>query len=103
MITDYRVRGFTRDVRGVKHFIDHKIGSIQDFIERGILNRYQAIDVNVYQENIFHTKMMLKEFKLDDYLFAVSEDDLTGNEKRSVTQRLKREMAEIFYGTNVGK
>lgn len=103
VITDYRVRGFTRDVRGVKHFIDHKIGSIQDFIERGILNRYQAIDVNVYQENIFHTKMMLKEFKLDDYLFAVSEDDLTGNEKRTVTQRLKREMAEIFYGTNVGK
>ena len=102
VITDYRVRGFTRDVRGVKHFIDHKIGSIQDFIERGILNRYQAIDVNVYQENIFHTKMMLKEFKLDDYLFAVSEDDLTGNEKRTVTQRLKREMAEIFYGTKVG-
>jgi len=25
---DYRVRGFTRDVRGKKHFIDHKINSI---------------------------------------------------------------------------
>jgi S-adenosylmethionine decarboxylase len=101
--TDYRVRGFTRDVRGVKHFIDHKINSIQNFIDKGTLNRYQAIDVNVYQENIFHTKMMIKDFKLDDYLFAISEDDLTSQEKRTVTQRLKREMAGIFYGTNIVK
>lgn len=103
VITDYRVRGFTRDVRGVKHFIDHKINSIQDFIDKNTLNRYQAIDVNVYQENIFHTKMMLKEFKLDDYLFGVSEDELTPQEKRTVTQRLKREMAGIFYGMSTGK
>ena len=27
------------------------------------------IDVNVYQENIFHTKMHVKEFDLDTYLF----------------------------------
>ncbi|HAB75047.1 MAG TPA: adenosylmethionine decarboxylase, partial [Pantoea sp.] len=27
---DYRVRGFTRDVNGVKHFIDHEINSIQN-------------------------------------------------------------------------
>ena len=31
------------------------------------------IDVNVYQENIFHTKMMLKEFDLDNYLFGITE------------------------------
>ncbi len=103
VISDYRVRGFTRDVRGVKHFIDHKICSIQDFIDKDLLARYQAIDVNVYQENIFHTKMMLKEFRLDDYLFATSEEGLTPHERRTVTQRLKREMAEIFYGTNVAK
>lgn len=103
VITDYRVRGFTRDVRGVKHYIDHKIGSIQDFIDKNMLNRYQAVDVNVYQENIFHTKMMLKEFKLDDYLFATNENDLTPQETRTVTQRVKREISEIFYGTNVAK
>ncbi len=101
--TDYRVRGFTRDVRGVKHFIDHKINSIQNFIDKRTLNCYQAIDVNVYQENIFHTKMMIKDFKLDDYLFAINEDDLTSQEKRTVTQRLNREMAGIFYGTNIAK
>lgn len=103
VIADYRVRGFTRDVRGIKHFIDHKINSIQEFIDKDTLNRYQAIDVNVYQENIFQTKMMLKGFRLDDYLFAISEDDLTSQEKRTVTQRLKREMAGIFYGNNIGR
>jgi S-adenosylmethionine decarboxylase len=47
--------------------------------------------------------MMIKQFRLDDYLFAISEDDLTVQEKKTVTQRLKREMAGIFYGTNIGK
>lgn len=103
VISDYRVRGFTRNIKGAKHFIDHKISSIQDFIDKDTLNRYQAIDVNVYQDKIFHTKMMIKQFRLDDYLFAISEDDLTAQEKKTVTQRLKREMAGIFYGTNIGK
>src|SRR5690606_37507887 len=34
VIMDYRVRGFTRDVKGKKHYIDHKINSIQNFIAR---------------------------------------------------------------------
>jgi S-adenosylmethionine decarboxylase len=29
---DYRVRGFTRDVEGKKHFIDHEINSIQNYL-----------------------------------------------------------------------
>lgn len=101
VIIDYRVRGFTRDVKGVKHYIDHKINSIQNFVDKPTLNRYQAIDVNVYQENIFHTKMMLKEFNLNNYLFGSVDTDLDTNEKKVVPQRLQRELMEIFYGTNV--
>ncbi|HEB67633.1 MAG TPA: adenosylmethionine decarboxylase, partial [Gammaproteobacteria bacterium] len=71
VIMDYRVRGFTRDIRGRKHYIDHKINSIQNFIARDTKDRYQMIDVNVYQENIFHTKMIRKEFDLDNYLFNI--------------------------------
>ena len=101
VIIDYRVRGFTRDVRGTKHYIDHKINSIQNFVDKNTLNRYQAIDVNVYQENIFHTKMMLKEFRLDNYLFGSQESDLSASDTKVITQRLKHEMGEIFYGTNI--
>ena len=77
VIIDYRVRGFTRDVKGTKHYIDHKINSVQNFVDKQTLARYQAMDVNVYQENIFHTKMMLKDSNLDNYLFGVHEADLS--------------------------
>ena len=103
VIMDYRVRGFTRDVNGKKHYIDHKINSIQNYIARDTRNRYQMIDVNVYQENIFHTKMMLKRFDLDNYLFGVDVGDVPPNEQTRIEQRLRREMLEIFYSRNMAK
>jgi S-adenosylmethionine decarboxylase len=69
MTIDYRVRGFTRNVDGIKLFIDHDIRSIQDYIADRTLTKYDAIDVNVYQSNIFHTKMLIKEIELQNYLF----------------------------------
>lgn len=100
---DYRVRGFTRDVDGKKFFIDHKINSIQNYISAATRDVYQMIDVNVYQENIFHTKMKLKEFDLDNYLFGTAKKELKPNEKKKIKQRLKKEMSEIFYGKNIPK
>lgn len=101
VIMDYRVRGFTRDIKGKKHFIDHRINSVQDFISKDTKDRYQMIDVNVYQENIFHTKMILKQFDLDNYLFGIGAEDLTPREEKIIRQRLQKEMAEIFYGENL--
>ena len=101
VIMDYRVRGFTRDVRGKKHYIDHKINSIQNFLARDTKELYEMIDVNVYQENIFHTKMILKDFELDNYLFGIEEAELPAKQRTSIRKRLQREMAEIFYGRNM--
>jgi len=101
VIMDYRVRGFTRDVRGRKHFIDHKINSIQNFLSRDTRERYQMIDVNVYQENIFHTKMRLKNLSLDDYLFGGGKETLTLTEQRRVSKQVEHEIMEIFSGRNV--
>ncbi len=100
---DYRVRGFTRDVRGKKHFIDHKINSIQNYLAKDTIERYQMIDVNVFQENIFHTKMMLKDFDLNTYLFGVDAKDLDTKEQNKIRRRLEREMLEIFFGQNINK
>lgn len=100
---DYRVRGFTRDVAGKKHFIDHQINSIQNFLSRDTRERYQMIDVNVYQEHIFHTKMILKDFELNNYLFSVDKQDVPPREQAEIERRLRREMAEIFYGENLRK
>jgi S-adenosylmethionine decarboxylase len=57
------------------------------------------IDVNVYQENIFHTKMRLKETELENYLFE-KESNFTEDEKEEIQEQLHDEMAEIFYGRN---
>lgn len=97
---DYRVRGFTRDVDGKKHFIDHSIHSIQNYISKENKDRYNMVDVNVYQENSFHTKMILKDLILDNYLFNISEKDLTKEEIKSIKELLRHEMYEIFYGKN---
>jgi S-adenosylmethionine decarboxylase len=103
VVIDYRVRGFTRDINGKKLFIDHKINSIQNYISRETRDLYQMVDVNVYQDNIFHTKMLLKEFNLDNYLFGTAKKELITSEKKKIKQRLKKEMNEIFSGRNIPK
>jgi S-adenosylmethionine decarboxylase len=101
VVMDYRVRGFTRDIKGKKHYIDHKINSIQDYLAKNIKSRYESIDVNVYQENIFHTKMHLKEFDLDTYLFEEKARNLSFKERMRIEALLKREIEELFHGRNL--
>lgn len=98
---DYRVRGFTRDVEGNKHFIDHEINSIQNYLSEDTRDAYQMTDVNVYQENLFHTKMLLKNFELDNYLFGDATSNLSSEQRAQVTDRVKHEMLEIFYARNM--
>ncbi len=97
---DY-VRGFTRDINGMKHFIDHEINSIQNFMSDDMKSLYDMVDVNVYQENIFHTKMLLKEFDLKHYMFHTRPEELTAEERKVITDLLWKEMREIYYGRNI--
>jgi len=101
VVMDYRVRGFTRNVRGMKHYIDHNIDSIQNFIARDIKDRYDMVDVNVYQENIFHTKMRLKHLDLDTYLFGEGVSELPPRDAKRIRERVDHEIMEIFYGRNI--
>jgi S-adenosylmethionine decarboxylase len=98
---DYRIRGFTRDTDGTKHFMDHDINSIQNYFATETHTDYHMIDVNVYQENIFHTKMLLKQFDLYDYLFGQGKEGLTQEEHARISKQVRHEMLEIFYGRNM--
>jgi len=98
---DYRVRGFTRDLSGEKIFIDHKVTSIQDYIDKATLDKYDAIDVNVYQSNIFHTKMLIKNIELQNYLFNADVYEMPPKLRLDITNNLRREMIEIFSGSNI--
>ena len=98
---DYRVRGFTRDFSGKKLLIDHNITSIQDYIDAKTLQKYDAIDINVYQANLFHTKLLIKEIDLQNYLFNTDAYELPPQRRLTITENLRREMIEIFSGANV--
>lgn len=98
---DYRIRGFTRDLAGKKLFIDHNITSIQDYIDSKTIAKYDAIDINMYQSNIFHTKMLIKEVDLQNYLFNTDVYEIAPKTRLDITNSLRREMIEIFSGMNV--
>ncbi len=98
---DYRVRGFTRDLQGRKLFIDHYINSIQNYINEQTLRRYDAVDINIYEANIFHTKMLIKDIDLQNYLFNADVYELPPKTRLEITDSLRQEMIEIFSGRNI--
>ena len=98
---DYKVRGFTRDINGKKLFIDHDITSIQDYINSETLGKYDAIDINVYQSNIFHTNLLIKNIELQNYLFNTDVYELPPKTRLQISSSIHQEMIEIFSGSNV--
>jgi len=98
---DYRVRGFTRDEQGRKLFAEQEMTSIQEFIDPRTLLRYDAVDINVYQASLYHTKMLIKELDLQDYLFNTDAYEIPPKLRLSITDSLRREMIEIYSGRNV--
>ena len=98
---DYRVRGCTRAMDGKKLFMDHRVKSIQDYIAEETLRRYDVVDINVYEANLFHTKMMVKDIDLQNYLFKTDVYELPPRTRLSIMDSLRREMIEIFSGRNI--
>ena len=56
---------------------------------------------NVYDANIFHTKMMVKEIDLQNYLFKTDAYELPPTVRLEIMDNLRKEMIEIFSGKNV--
>lgn len=98
---DYKVRGFTRDLSGKKYFIDHNINSIQNYIDEDTLRKYDATDINVYQTNIFHTKLLIKEIDLQNYLFNTDAYEIPPKTRLAIIELLRKEMIEIYSGMNI--
>ena len=67
VVIDYVVRGFTRDAKGKRVFMDHKVKSIQDFIDEKILQDYFCIDLARQSDNIWQTKMLRTTQDVPEY------------------------------------
>ncbi len=100
IIIDYKIRGFTRNLKGEKIFIDQKINSIQNFIDKKIKKLYDMLDINLYQENIFNTKMILKHLNLNNYIFNKNNKKIKEKKNNKIINLLWNEMNEIYYGKN---
>ena len=59
------------------------------------------MDINVYQANLFHTRMLIKEMDLQNYLFNIETQELPPKVRLEITNNLRQEMIEIFSGRNV--
>lgn len=58
--------------------------------------------MNIYQSNIFHTKMRISNLDLQNYLFDSSSECKSMKEKKKIREKLENEINEIFYGINIG-
>lgn len=94
---DYRVRGFTRDINGKKHFIDHKINKITDFLSNDHQEKYQLENTNFNAQNLFYSKVKKKKSELSTVLFAEQENTLTTQQINKIQESLETEINEIFY------
>ncbi len=92
---DYVVRGFTRLEDGTKIYNDSYFNSIQEFIRPEILNDYEyRLDLNIPNDNIWQTKLMIKDFPVERYLMHPEEKNHPYC--ASKMELLKEEMFEIF-------
>jgi len=100
---NYNVRGFTRDAHGDKLFIDHDISSIQDYISEDVLNLYSVYDINIISDNVFHTKMRIKNINVKNFLFGDEDEELERKEKKRIKKALEIEIQEIFESMSFRK
>ncbi len=93
---DYVVRGYTRLENGKKIYNDHYFNSIQDFIKKETLDKYQyRQDINIAHDNIWQTKLMPVATDPAHYLFDPR--DLNHPEIKHKMDLLNQEMREVFH------
>lgn len=93
---DYVVRGYTRTETGKKIYNDQYFNSIQDFIDPKVLEMFQyRSDINIAHDNIWQTKLMVKQFGAERYL--LEESDINHPEVDKKMAMLHSEMREVFH------
>lgn len=93
---DYVVRGYTRLENGKKIYNDQYFNSIQDFMKPEILADYEYhSDLNMPRDNIWQTKLMVKEFGPERFVF--DKKDINHPEIDKKMMNLYEEMREVYH------
>ena len=86
---DYRVRGFTRDIKGKSTTSTTRSIRSRDYLAKNVKSRYEMLDVNVYQKTCSTPRCTSKEFDLDNYLFEEKAKNLSFKDRMKVEARLR--------------
>ena len=95
VVIDYVVRGFTRDSEGRRVFRDHKVASIQDFVDPKILKDYYCVDLSLQADNIWQTKMLRVNQDIQTYF--PGKVDASDPEVQRYMSEINREMRGILH------
>ena len=90
---DYVVRGFARNKRGEKVFMDQKVESITNFVSPIILRDYETIDKNYPEHFTFQSMFCRKE--LDDNNYFRSPRTVPANVMKEKMALIRKEMNSI--------
>ena len=56
--------------------------------------------MNMAQCNLFHTRMMIRDIDLNNYLFNTEADELSEETQIRIINSIRQEMEDIFKGRN---
>ncbi len=92
---DYRIRGMTRSTQGKKLFNIDNINSISDFLSVDISDDFDIFEHNFDKQNLFYAQLSRQNLTLKNYLFNISETQLSDKDKELISQLLKNEIKQL--------
>ncbi|MEI6893432.1 MAG: adenosylmethionine decarboxylase [Colwellia sp.] len=96
---DYRVRGMTRDRQGKKHFSDHDMTKISDYLTEETIKKYRVNDSIMATHNLFHCKLVRQSIKLSQHVFNYAEQKIATQHESQIKAQLATELNELFIST----
>lgn len=99
VIVDYVVRGFARTTQAKKIYMDHKIGSIAEFVSPNILKQYQTAHDNNEAGLTYQTRFL--RTVLDETSYFRNPRQVTPELCAQKMALIRREMESIFQGRNI--
>ncbi len=95
IIINYKIQGYIKNKK--KNFLNYKINSLQNFISKKYKNIYDILDINIYNENIFHTKMIIKKINIKNNIFNYKNNKFNKKKKIYILKLIWKKIKKIYY------
>ncbi len=97
IIINYKIYGIIKNKKEKKIFINYKINSLQNFISKKYKNTYDLSDINLYKENIFQTKIIIKKINIKNNIFNYKNINFNIIKKKYILKLIWKKIKEIYY------